>query len=792
MTVGRLPFTLDPLPGEAFETWLHTYAARLDVTTGQLIESLDLPGLRADLLRGRWQRPDPTENTIAALGAATGLATQAVRAMFDAPGHTPPHGTLIAWAPQPVSRFCPACLADGRWRPDWRLRLQFFCHRHHAPLTERCPGCRRPPPALPVRPSLWPGSTPQGASPSAASADCRCGHDLAVIASPGCRDPDAAAAAQQFIDDLLTGIRDPDRTPGARQDALDTLGDLSLIAAHVAAARPDKQIAVTTTVLRADTLIPAVTVLGRRDETTPDPLIDLVATCTPSRRAHKAVPHTWGNGSPTLRTRIAYGRSGSLTAIDRLRHATALPTTLRLPHRAPGRVDPAVERAARLPDQIWPTWAIRLGPDTAALQATTFRTSALVALLLPHSNLPLKKQIIGLVNPEIKANTVAHHMVRLLSMPAGETALRILTELAFAIDDHDIPIDYPRRRRLVTSTELINDGTWKDIARPRSGRGRHTVNARRYLYELLTGGNLSIAPPPHQHTSAAIKSDQYRTFVTLMTADIHDALQQHALRLLESAGITDEPLTWEPPASWITTTDWPGTDPDHTDPAAIHHAILEGRMPVHQVAADLGVCIEHVHTVLHRHPLPRPGNPLPTQLRTVLPPDTTSSKPAKAFRVDPDWLREEYLTWRRSLPDIADEIGCGLSTLRAFAHAHDIHIRPGIDTHDFIDRHATGGRHPSQFPQPLRDALRGLGARRRLERFVTLANQPSINQAARAHGCSSANLTTQLATLERASGGPLIQRRPRPLPVGPLTPLGQDLCRQAQEHLGISPILPST
>lgn len=75
---------------------------------------------------------------------------------------------------------------------------------------------------------------------------------------------------------------------------------------------------------------------------------------------------------------------------------------------------------------------------------------------------------------------------------------------------------------------------------------------------------------------------------------------------------------------------------------------------------------------------------------------------------------------------------------------------------------------------------------------MTLAHQPSINQAAQAHGCSLANLTTQLATLERASGGPLIERHPQPLPVGPLTPLGQDLCRKAQEHLGISPILPAT
>lgn len=77
-----------------------------------------------------------------------------------------------------------------------------------------------------------------------------------------------------------------------------------------------------------------------------------------------------------------------------------------------------------------------------------------------------------------------------------------------------------------------------------------------------------------------------------------------------------------------------------------------------------------------------------------------------------------------------------------------------------------------------------------------IASPPSSasrsNTCARAHGCSSANLTTQLATLERASGGPLIQRHAKPFPVGPLTPLGRDLCRQAQDHLGISPILPTT
>ncbi|MFD2794421.1 TniQ family protein [Promicromonospora vindobonensis] len=804
MRAGPLPFTLDPLPGETFETWLHTYAARLGVPTLRLIQDLNLPDPHGELHRGRWRRPDPTDHTIAALGAATGLTDEAVRGMFDAEGHVPQHTAFTAWAPRLASRFCPPCLADGHWSPNWRLRLQFFCHNHDVLLADRCPSCGQPPPAPPIRPDLWPGSVSPLKGLSVTGTSCGCGHDLAATDPPCSSDPDTAARAQRFIDDLLTGIRGTDRKPAARQDALDALSDLSLIAAHIAADLAGKtgkqQVVVTAPMLRADTLIPAVTILDHHDATT-DPLIDLVAALAPSRLTHKAVPHTWATGSPALRTRIAYGRSESMTAIDQLRHAITLPAPMLLPHRTADRVDPAIGRAARLPDHMWLNWAIRLGQATAR-RAATFSSAALVALLLPHSDLRLKPQIVTLVNPAIGAATVAHHMARLLDLPTGTTALRILTELAFAIDDHDIPIDYARRRRLVAGNELIDDDAWNSIASsriisPRIGRGQLTANARRYLYELLTGGNLYIAPPPHRVIPDDARRDQYRTFVAFMTIDIRDALHAHARRVLDGAGITGEPLTWEPPTTWVTTTDWPGTDPDQTDPAAIHDAILEARLPLQRVTADLGLSLEHLRAVLRQHPLPRPASPIPVQ-RSIRPADsnttsmTTTSPAAKTFHVDPDWFREQYVTWWRSLPDIAEEIGCSSFTLRAFAHAHDIPIRTKTDANSNIDRDATSGRHPSQFPQPLRDALRGTSTRLRLERFVTLAYQPSINQAAQALGCNPGNLHDQLTTLEHAVGSLLMRRHAGARPVGPLTPLGQDLRRQAQEHLGISPILPTT
>jgi hypothetical protein len=40
--------------------------------------------------------------------------------------------------------------------------------------------------------------------------------------------------------------------------------------------------------------------------------------------------------------------------------------------------------------------------------------------------------------------------------------------------------------------------------------------------------------------------------------------------------------------------------------------------------------------------------------------------------LDPAWLRREYLTWHRSLDDIAAQVGCPIQTLNRFARDHGI------------------------------------------------------------------------------------------------------------------------
>jgi DNA-binding transcriptional LysR family regulator len=66
-----------------------------------------------------------------------------------------------------------------------------------------------------------------------------------------------------------------------------------------------------------------------------------------------------------------------------------------------------------------------------------------------------------------------------------------------------------------------------------------------------------------------------------------------------------------------------------------------------------------------------------------------------------------------------------------------------------------------------------------------IAGHPSILAAAQALGLWQAALYDQVTRLERACGGPLVNRGPRPAGTGILTPLGQHLCQQAREYPGL-------
>jgi TniQ len=762
--IAGLPFTLTPLDGEPFEMWLHAYAARLALSPSHLAAALGIP--RGDGQVTTWASPAQ----VAAICAATGLAPAVVTGMFTT-GPAPSPLLLRAWMPQRWTRFCPACLlaGPGPVPAAWRLPLTFFCLRHGLLLARSCPHCGRAPASLTSPAQAGHCGGPDG-----------CGGPLAAALPPGCTSLPAARQAQEAINGFRAGLRDPGATAAARRHALGQLTDITLIAFHLAtASTPPPQRSFTPGLLDAGTITQAFTLLTPApEEHGPDLLATLDGTVKPGTTP-SAVPESWRSASPALRTRIARARDPWLAPPSRLRHATTLATPHPPAPRLPGQPDLAVIRAARLPDQIWADWAIRLTDATSA-RRDWFRSSALAALLLPHSSMPLR-QITELVSSQLKRHIAAYHMAKLAADPA---ALRVLTELAFAIDAHHIPINYQRRRDLTATTTLIDPTTWTTIAHDAGIRAGRLHHARRYLYELLTGGSLRTAPPPYQLTSAAQAS--YHDFTLGLPASLVTTFHQHARHLLHTHHINDEPLQWQPPARWVTATTWPGTDPAGTDPAPIHQALLHDHTPPAQIAADLGISLDHLHQVIRYHPLPRPLRPtrhtlIPTTAPASLPP---GQQPGVLY-LDPAWLSEEYLTWHRSLNDIAHQLGCPVKTLSTFAHQHGIPIRPrGSSQH--ITSTAAPGQHPRDLPEPLRHALTGRNAQQRLQRLLITATHPSIHQAATASSLRPSILYTQITSLEHLCGGPLIQRCPRPPSAATLTPLGEQLRTQARDYLGLS------
>ena len=765
---GQLPFTLAPLDGEPFGVWLHAYAARLAMNPGHLAEALGMPA-RQDYGTGAAVPDGASAAQLAAICAASGLAQPAVTAMLAA-GPSPPPALMLAWAPQRTTRFCPACLAEdpGEMPAAWSLPVTFFCLRHGRLLASRCPRCGHPPASRFLPSEAGQCSGPHG-----------CGGRLDTASPPRHDGIPAARQAQEAISGLLAGLRDPAGAAASRRHALTRLTDFVLTAYHLAADRDSHRTgqAFTPGMLDAAVLTTAVTLLAARpDPGGDDPLASLV-TGISQGTVSPAIPSSWRPASPALAARVARARDSWLSPADRLRHATTLPVPRTRVPPPPGTSDLAAVRAARLPDQLWPDWAVRLSDDPASSRHDKFLPAALTALLLPHSDMPLN-QVTAMVSGQLRRLVTGYHMSKLTG-----SALRILTELALAIDDHAIPIDYRRRRDLAAGAALIDEDAWARMTREAGMRAAPAASARRYLYELVTGCALSTAPPPYRLSAGSLGS--YSDFVLGMPASLAAALASYARSLLDGWAIGSEPLHWQPPDDWVTVTTWPGADPARTDPAPIHRALLEEDTPPAQIAADLGISLGHLRQVLRRHPLPRPRRPV---RRTLIPAPEPPARPAGqqpgVLYLDPAWLREEYLTWHRSLDDIAAQLGCPLQTLNRFARDHGIHVR-SRGTSSYMPAAAAPGLHPRDLPEPLRSALIGPRARRRLDHLLIIARHPSIRAAAEALGIWHSTLYQQVTRLERACGGPLLNRGPRPAGTAILTPLGKQLCQQARQYLGL-------
>src|SRR6266545_4801962 len=263
------------------------------------------------------------------------------------------------------------------------------------------------------------------------------------------------------------------------------------------------------------------------------------------------VTGSWGACSPLLQAVVLRALDSTLRPSDRLRYRTA--TSHPSNPQSASAADGIDARAAKLPQQLWPAWGLRLMPPSGH-QFLTFRRVASTALLLPGGRRGLEA-LLPLLGQPFRRRTFDHVMGKLADSGDLDAVLRILSRLASRLDGAQVPIDYQRRRLLFGATVLLTDGAWKaccaraDVVATDHKRRQ----AERYLLELLTGSPDSSHPPLGPLTTKTASA--YTAFCTSQRPALADLLRATAEQQLAEHGL-NEPLDWEPPFDWVDAPRW--------------------------------------------------------------------------------------------------------------------------------------------------------------------------------------------------------------------------------------------
>lgn len=853
----RLPITVTPEPGEALDSWLEAYARRLSVTNHVFLSFIGLGGANPASMVQQLTREQAD-----VLHQVSGVSGQALTAMTLQPfeGLTvhfrasrrglarPPawrfHGSS--------SRYCPMCLAQtaGRWPLAWRQPWSFACTVHRCLLLERCPACQQTVRAhgISVGGPTRPAGCTRGRYHAHSSGRSRipCGFCLAeapVVSLP----PDGLLlAAQQHTDVLL---REVTIRPDAARQRLQDLYALGWRALAGTARYPQAAPPVVSQVLAeiGDEIGGRVPAQTNAQEATdvrsigvgttlaylaaPDPrpvepaLLDWILDVdqqlgpptSPATRAHR-----WKTASSRLTGQVLARLDPDLRFLSRMRYGTASP------HGYWRQLTEAQvqQRAAAIPSMLWPSWTMRLLP--AALQAprsvARFRQAASILVTLPGTSLTFSTAADLLGHPA----TGFSRLPRLLGDDPYHAVVSALTQLAWALDEQISPIDYARRRRLITEStvELDADGL-HDVYGQLGWRHGDRVRSRQirwYLLSLLHGSDHRDGGSSSNDVSAAA-TDAFRLRMPhLLRTFLHDQARANLTRL----GI-DEPVRWEPPLDWATLATSPGFTPDVIDQQ------LRGQEPHVQappaarsglrgLAQRLGLSSQQLALYCESRDIslapsqhdqtpqraarvrkPRTGVLAPDQLRALYERQhktqveiagmarCSTALVAKALREAripirqrrPDgaleraapraWLEHQYRDLGRSTPDIAREFGVDKNDVIKLLRKYQIPRRSdGRPTNPFASLTA-------ELSPAMKEISQTPNAVQRLRQIVRLPGHRNLSAAAAALNTRPGTLSYQLSRIEHAAGFTIIERT-RPLAA---TPRGGPFIVEAQHILDL-------
>jgi hypothetical protein len=515
--VAAIPIRLPPLPGEALDSWLETYAHLLHVAVRDIFA---LAGVDWGRLASEAERPHKLwlyrldEPHLAALGTLTGVPAATLADMtlarYEGTGLAavtaePGLPRTPRWWRQPVgSRYCPRCLASngGRWMLAWRIPWTFACTSCQVLLADTCPDCgrrhprtrtgqpRRPgccdltglplPPFRPPRGGLMSCSSDPAQTPVIAlPAD---GHVLraqqhidtitATLLARLTRDqPAEIAGLQQYLDDIhsvaraaisaLHGPAVPPAVVSAVTNELGVPGDApgwpGGDAGAPAGPAPGKrrQLAPVTAfgVTIADIMLH-----GRHSD--PDPGIAAWLASNETSRRKTGSPANmlarWSQASPALQAALAKPLASRLDTFYQLRYRA-----LAGPARIPGPAQ-AQEHATALPTLLWPGWTLRLmPPEGFDFLPCQFALGTMLAVAAADAeDYRSAQELLGL--QPVHSARFSAFTARLGQHGVLNQVTGAICQLARKLEEHGAPIDYARRRRLRRFSQAQLDVTgWR-------------------------------------------------------------------------------------------------------------------------------------------------------------------------------------------------------------------------------------------------------------------------------------------------------------------------------------------
>lgn len=644
--IRTLPIRLDPLPGEALDSWLEAYAARChDTTWGDFLEAVGLRDFRPGIRRSRYLTGSAPVN-LTAVSAATGVKEQVLERMLSGGLHleepdanAPAGGSMLRDFMLPASRYCPACLGSngGRWFLWWRLRWAFACPTHRLLLADLCPDCGRPQRNRAASQKFIPapGLCAAPAPSSAGQRIVRCGAELSTAETPRLPQKHPALAAQRAILAVFTAgqasvgvYRDSSVTSTQYLRDLTALGmralrygssaDLRTAACVGRGARDPLRGAVDSSVTdRLHTAIPSPPTAAQTAVAACAAVPVLAAESVPAAgdRLRWLVESSRAAGSKVNPTNIIWARDTSDT-LFRVQLAALAPTmssTAQLryrvhsPHPKPvARQIPPVHRS--LPALFWYRWILPVcdvseGLDphrVVAFEHLRLGLSAAVMVAAGHLHFDRAYHSLARVYTRQTATRTIHALALRPIWPA--TAV-MLGDLADLLESHPAPIDYESRRHLPMD-DLLPEPLWQKICRDVGfgpGRGTRIRFIRCWLYERLTGS-------PGRLCEYAIDTPAFRSTLEdvplFLSPELVRALDDAAREFLNGHGLGHEPLRWSPPEDVLP--EWTSRRPPGTtvDVDALHELVQAHDRPVGAIAASLNTSISMVREVLNDHPAP--------------------------------------------------------------------------------------------------------------------------------------------------------------------------------------------